>query len=164
MEFETEAFLQTYNGIAAVFHALRQQRDTAIEVDRFFLDKIRQAPLTSSDLRQITIQVLITRFESEADIDGQSNKAYHYCRGLRAVKQDVPFFEDNLVPLLFRDGSLNGNYRVNSFFLNEISRYLNTFGRPIQAALTPEAFGGMPDPLKFLELARRRFQLSLIHI
>jgi hypothetical protein len=90
-QFETEAFLQTYNGIKAVFQALRKQRDKAVEVDRYFLEMIRQAPLTSSDLRQLTIQVLISFFEGEADIDGHSNKAFSYCRGLRAIKQDVPY-------------------------------------------------------------------------
>lgn len=59
-EFKTEAFFQTYNGIFAVFQALRKQRDKAVEVDLFFLENIKQAPLSSSDLRQLTIQILIT--------------------------------------------------------------------------------------------------------
>ena len=46
--FETEAFLQTYNGIYAVFQALREQRDKAVKVDEYFYDWIRQAPLTGS--------------------------------------------------------------------------------------------------------------------
>ena len=159
-QFKIEAFLQTYNGICAVFEALRRQRDNAIEVDQTFLSKIKQSPLTSSDLRQITIQVLITFFESEADIDGQSNNAYSYCRGLRAIKQDVPFFENHLVPLLFQDGSLNNNHLLNSFFLREIARYFNNFGKPLQTNLSPEAFAALSDPLKFLELMRRRLQLG----
>ncbi len=159
-QFETEGFLQNYQGIRAVFQALRQQRDKAVDLDRYVLDKLKQAPLTSSDLRQLTIQVLITFFESEADIDGQSNKSYTYCRGLRGVKQDVPFFENNLVPLLFRDGSLNNNYRLSAFFLREVARYINTFGKRLNADLSPEAFAALGDPLKFLELARRRHQLG----
>jgi hypothetical protein len=159
-EFKTEAFLQTYNGIYAVFQALRQQRDKAVEVDRYFLDRIQKAPLSSSDVRQLSIQILIAFFESEADIDGQSNKAYLYCRDLRPVKRDISFFEDHLIPLLFRDGSLNNNYRLNSFFLGEIARYLNKFGRGIQDNLNPEAFGAMSDPAKFLELMRRRMLLG----
>ncbi len=159
-QFETEAFLQTYNGIGAVFQALRKQRDKAVSVDEYFLGKIKQAPLTSSDLRQITIQVLITFFESEADIDGQSNRAYGYCRGIRAAKQDVPFFENHLLPLLFRAGSLNNNFRINSFLLAEIARYLNRFGKSLRTDLTPEQFAAMGDPLKFLELARRRQQMG----
>jgi len=159
-QFETEAFLQTYNGICAVFQALRKQRDKAVAVDEFFLEKIKQYPLTSSDLRQLTIQVLVTFFESEADIDGQSDRAYSYCRGVRAVKQDVPFFEHHLIPLLFREGSLNNNYRLNSFLLNEIARYLNKFGKSLAVDINPEQFASMSDPLKFLELARRRQQLG----
>ncbi len=159
-QFETEAFLQTYNGIGAVFQALRKQRDKAIALDEFFLNKVKQSPLTSSDLRQLTVQVLITFFESEADIDGQSNRAYSYCRGVRGVKQDVPFFENHLVPLLFRSGSLNDNYRLNSFLLHEIARYLNRFGKSLNIDLSPEQFASMGDPLKFLELARRRQQLG----
>ncbi|MEW5994357.1 MAG: hypothetical protein AB1744_08165 [Candidatus Zixiibacteriota bacterium] len=155
-QFETEAFLQTYNGICAVFQALRKQRDKAVAVDEYFLGKIKQAPLTSSDLRQVTIQVLITFFESEADIDGQSDRAYSYCRGIRAAKQDVPFFESHLLPILFRDASLNNNLRLNSFLLSEIARYLNRFGRPLAPDLTPEQFAAMGDPMKFLVLARRR--------
>lgn len=158
--FETEAFLQTYNGISAVFQALRQQRDKAIEVDQYFLERIQQTPLNSSDLRQLTIQVLITNFESEADVDGQSNRSYLYCRGLRNVKQDVPYFENTLVPLLFRDGALNGNQRLNGFLLTEMARIINTYGKRVQAGLTPEEFGAMPEPLKFLELARRRHALG----
>jgi hypothetical protein len=159
-QLEIEAFLQTYNGIYAVFQALREQRDKAVEVDQYFLDKIRQAPLNASDLRQLSIQIMISYFESEADKDGQSNKAYLYCRGLRAVKQDAPFFEGHLVPLLFKGGGLNNNFRLNSFFLNEISRYMNKFGKRVQVSLNPEEFAAMPDHLKFLELARRRIELG----
>ena len=155
-EFETEAFLQTYNGIYAVFQALRQQRDKAVDVDRYFLDKIKKSPMSSSDLRQLSIQILITFFESEADIDGQSNKAYLYCRDLRPIKRDISYFEDHLLPLLFREGSLNNNFRLNAYFLGELGRYLNKFGRPINENLTPEAFGALSDAAKFLELMRRR--------
>jgi hypothetical protein len=159
-QFATEAFLQTYSGIGAVFQALRRQRDQAVELDQFLLEKIKQAPLTSSDLRQITVQVLVAFFEAEADIDGQSNRAYTYVRGLRAVKQDVPFIENHLMPLLFRDGSLNNNYPLCVFFLGEMARYMNTFGKPLQTSISPEAFAALSDPLKFLELARRRLQLG----
>jgi len=159
-EFETQAFLQTYNGIYAVFQALRQQRDKAIDVDRYFLSRIQKSPLNSSDLRQLSIQVLITFFESEADIDGQSNKSYLYCRDLRPTKRDISYFEDHLVPILFQEGSLNNNFRLNAYFLGEISRYLNKFGRPIQEGVSPEAFGAMTDPAKFLELRRRRLVLG----
>lgn len=159
-QFATEAFLQTYTGIGAVFQALRQQRDQAIELDQFFLDKIKQAPLTSSDLRQVTVQVLIAFFEAEADIDGRSNRSYTYVRGLRAVKQDVPFIENHLAPLLFSEGSLNNNYPLCQFFLGEMAKYMNTFGKPLQASMSPEAFAALSDPLKFLELARRRLQLG----
>lgn len=159
-EFKAEAFIQTYNGIYAVFQALRKQRDKAIDVDQYFLSKIQSSPLTSSDLRQITLQVLITFFESEADIDGQSNKSYLYCRDLRASKRDMAFFEDQLLKLLFREGSLNNNFRLNLFFIEELARYLNKFGRDVNAGLTPESFDAMSDPAKFLELARRRISLG----
>ena len=159
-QFETEAFLQTYNGIIAVFQALRRQRNDAIDVDQYFLEKIKQAPLTSSDLRQLVIQVLITYFESEADTDGQSAGAYGYCRGLRPVKQDLPFFENHLLPLLFDEGGLNNNFRLKSFLLGEMARYMNKFGRRLQAGLSPEEFQSMSDPLKLLELERRRLQLG----
>lgn len=159
-EFQTEAFLQTYNGINAVFHALRQQRADAIDVDQFFLGKIRQAPLTSSDLRQVTVQILITFFESEADTDGQSAQAYSYCRGLRPVKQDIPFFENHLLPLLFEEGGLNNNGQLRMFLVGEIARYLNKFGRRLEPNIAPESFLAMPDPLKILELQRRRLELG----
>ncbi len=159
-KFDTEAFLQTYNGIYAVFQALREQRDKAVQVDQFFLEKIRQSPLTGSDLRQLCIQILVTYFESEADTDGQSNQAYLYCRGLRSVKQDVPYFENNLVPLLFREGSLNNNHELNVFLLSEIARYINKFGKGINTVMSPEEFSGMTDPMKFLELSRRRLVLG----
>jgi hypothetical protein len=158
--FETEGFLQTYNGISAVFQALRQQRDKAVDVDQFFLERIQQAPLTSSDLRQITIQVLITNFESEADIDGLSNRSYLFVRGLRPVKQDIPYFEQHLVPILFREGGLNNNLRLNMFLMEEMARIINTYGSRVQQNLSPESFSAMPDPVKFLELARRRQALG----
>jgi hypothetical protein len=157
---ETAAFLQTYNGVYTVFQALRQQRDKAIEVDQYFLDKIRAINISSSDLRQLTIQVLITYFESEADTDGQSNRAYSYIRNQRPVKRDASYFEDHLVPLLFKDDSLNGNERLNEFFLNEIARFMNKFGSPLNTNLSPEEFNAMNDPKKLLELARRRQALG----
>jgi len=159
-EFKTEAFLQTYTGVSAVFNTLRQQRDEAVHVDLYFLDKIKATPLADSDLREITIQVLITYFESEADTDGQSNKAFSYCRGLRTVKQDVPYFENYLMPLLLKDKSLKDNFKLNAFFLDEIARYLNKFGRPVNPNLTPEEFSAKNSALKLLELARRRMQLG----
>jgi hypothetical protein len=159
-EFQTEAFLQTYNGIYAVFQALREQREKAVEVDEYFYEKIRQIPLTGSDLRQLSIQIMITYFESEADTDGQSNKSYLYCRGLRGIKQDIPFFENNLLPLLFKENALNGNYRLLLFFLDEIGRYINKFGKKIQPNLNPEEFLAFADGMKLLELSRRRLELG----
>ncbi len=159
-EFDTEAFLQTYNGLYALFSTLSQQREHAIGIDRFFVEKVKRAPLTSSDFRQIVVQVLITFFESEADIDGQSNKAYLYCRDLRPIKQDIPFFERHLLPLLFREGSLNSNFELNAFLLQEISRYYNKFGKGIKDDISPEEFALKSDALKFLELMRRRMILG----
>lgn len=158
--FETEAFFQTYNGIFAVFQALRQQRDKAVEVDRFFLEKIKQSPLSSSDLRQFTIQVLITFFESEADTDGTSNQAYLYCRDLRPIKRDASFFEEHLVPLLIREGSLNNNLKLNEFFLKEIARYINKFARGTKADISPEQFDALPEHHKLLELSLRRLDFG----
>ena len=159
-EFKPEAFFQTYNGIYTVFQTLREQREQAVEIDQYFLEKIKSHPLTSSDLRQITIQLLITYFESEADTDGQSNKAWLYCRDLRPIKRDVAYFEEHLVPMLFREGSLNNDFRLNSFFLKEIGRYVSKFARGVKADLTPEEFNAMPDSLKILELSRRRMELG----
>ena len=160
-DFDTEAFLQTYNGIYAVFQAMREDRDKAIGVDQFFLEWIKKTPLNSSDLRQLVTQVLITYFESEADIDGQSNKSYQYCRDLRPTKRDISYFEGSLVPQLFKDGSLNNNYRLNLFLLKEICRYVNRFGASVQAAsLSPEDFGALSDAMKFMELMRRRMVLG----
>ena len=159
-DFETAAFQQTYQGIIAVFQTLRQQRDDAVMVDYEFLDHIKTAPLTSSDLRQLTIQILITYFESEADTDGRSNSAYSYCRGLRAVKQDIPFFENHLAPMLFEEGGLNDNHRLRTFILTELARYMNKFGSKLQPNLSPEDFQGMSEPLKILQLARRRMAMG----
>ena len=159
-QFDTEAFLQTYNGIYTVFKTLRQQRDDALDVDRYFLERIKKTPLTSSDLRQLVIQVLITYFESEADTDGQTNRAYLYCRDLRPTKRDATFFEEHLIPILFREGSLNNNYRLHTFYLREIARYINKFGRPVDPNLSPESFAAMSDPQKFLELMQRRMAMG----
>lgn len=158
--FETEAFMQTYNGITTVYQTLRSDRNQAVEADYYFLDKIKLQPLTSSDLRQLAVQLLITRFESEVDTDGRSNQAYSYCRNLRPVKQDVPFFENNLTKLLFAEGSLNNNFRINAFLLEEMGAYINRFGKGVKADLTPEQFDGLPEPVKMLELQRRRLALG----
>ncbi len=159
-QFETEAFLQTYNGIITVYQTLRSDRNQAVEVDYYFLDKIKLQPLTSSDLRQLAVQVLITRFESEVDTDGRSNQAYSYCRNLRPVKQDVPFFEKNLAQLLFNEGSLNNNFRLNDFLLGEMASYINKHGKSVRTDLSPEEFDGLSDPSKMLELMRRRLALG----
>jgi len=159
-QFETEAFLQTYNGIIAVLNPLRQQRQEAVAVDEYLIERIMQSPLTSSDLRQLAVQILITFFESEADTDGQTNRAYAYCRGLRAVKQDIPYFEKHLVPLVCDEGSLNNNFRLKQFMLSEIARYLVKFGRPVQAGLRPEDFLALPSTLQLVELLRRRSELG----
>lgn len=160
-QFETEAFLQTYNGIIAVLQPLRQQRQEAVAVDQYLLERIQQAPLTSSDLRQLVLQILVTFFESEADTDGQTNQAYSYCRGLRAVKQDITFFEKHLLPLVCDGASLNSNAKLKMFLLAEIARYMGKFGRPLSPHIAPETFQGMPDHLKLLELTRRRRELGM---
>ncbi len=157
-DLDTEAFLQTYNGIYAVFQALRQERERAVEIDQFFLSKIKQTPLNKSDLRLITVQLLISYFEVESDVDGQSNQAYLYCRGQREVKQDVPYFGQHLVPKLFADGSLNFDLRLNSFFLNEFARYMNEYGSRVPADTSVEEFDRMPVSSQFLLLARRRLE------
>ncbi len=158
--FETEAFFQTYNGVGAVFQALREQRDKAVEADRVFLDKIKQRPINSSDLRQLTIQVIISFFESVADTDGQSGNSYIYCRELRTVRQDVPYFENVLMPLLTREGSLNNNFKLNSFFLKEIGRYIRKFSRGFSTEVNFEDFNGMPIHQKLLVLSLRRSELG----
>ncbi len=158
--FEVEAFFQTYNGICAVFQALRQQREKAVEVDRVFLEKIKRGPLNSSDLRQLTIQVLISFFESIVDIDGKSNRAYLYCREFRNVKRDVAYFEDSLIPLLTRDGSMYNNYKLNSFFLKEIGRFITNFSSGWNSNPTFEDFKGFPDHMKLLILHIRRAKLG----
>jgi len=159
-QFQAEAFFQTYNGTYAVFQALRQQREKAIEVDQYFLEKIKSSPLTSSDLRQLTIQVLTSFFEAIADTDGQSNQAYLYCRDLRSVKRDVAYFENYLCPLLVQEGSLNGSFELNNFFLQEIGRYIKNYGSGVRAELAPEEFNGLDDHMKLLELSRRRQELG----
>ncbi len=158
--FEVDGFLQTYNGIGTVFQASRQQRDKAIELDNLLSDKVKSSPVTSSDLRQSTIQLLVTYFESVANIDGQSGQTYAYCRGLRPVKQDIPFFEHHLLPLLFEPGALNGNFRLNKFFLSEIGRYMNEFGSPVKQDISPEEFNSLSVPMRFLTLIRRRQQFG----
>lgn len=158
--FETDGFIQTYNGIGAVFQALREQREQAVEVDRVFLEKIKQGPLNSSDLRQLTIQIIISFFESVADTDGQSDRAYRYCREFRDVKQDVPYFETSLMPILVREGSLNNNFRLNYFFLKEIGRYVRKFSRGFTTDVNFEDFKGMPVHQKLLALHLRRSELG----
>jgi len=158
--FETEAFLQTYNGIGAVFQALREQRDKAIEVDRIFLERIQQRPLNSSDLRQLTIQIMISFFESIADSDNRSGNSYNYCRKLRDVHLDVPYFETVLMPLLTRDGSLNNDFALNRFFLQEIGRYIRKFGDGVGTDSNFEDFRGMPTHQKLLTLSLRRAELG----
>ena len=159
-EFQAEAFLQTYNGIYAVFQTLPQDRDEAVRIDQYFLEKVRQSPLSSSDMRQLTLQLLVSFFESEADVDGRSNEAYSFCRGLRSIKQDIPFIENHLIVLLFDEGSLNNNFKLNAFFMGEMVRFMRKFGRALQAGLSPEAFDHLRDPLKMLELARRKLELG----
>jgi len=158
--FETEAFIQTYNGITAVFKTLRSHRDDAVETDYAFLDFIQSSPLTSSDLRRLTVQTMISYFEAQADVDGRSNQAYLYVRNLRSVKQDVQFIEQHLIPLLFRPGSLNANFRLHSFFLVELAKYLNEYGPTLPRDLSPEEFDRLGDDLKFLTLCRRRLQFG----
>jgi len=159
-QFDTEAFLQTYNGIYTLFKTLREQRDKAVEVDYFFLDQVRETPINKSGLRELCIQILITFFESEADIDGRSNQAYGHCRGQRSIKQDVAYFEKDMLGALFKDGSLKGNFRLHQFFLTELARYINSFGKKIDKNIAPETFNAMTDPRKFLELSRRRLELG----
>ena len=158
--FEVEAFFQTYNGIGAVFQALREQREKAVEVDRVFLEKIKQRPLNSSDLRQLTIQIIVSFFESVADTDGQSGNAYIYCREFRNVRQDKPYFETVLMPLLAREGGLNNNFKLNYLFLKEIGRYIRKFSRGFSADVNFEDFKGMPVHQKLLTLHLRRSELG----
>jgi len=154
--FEAEAFFQTYNGIGAVFQALREQRDEAIEVDRVFLEKIKQGPLNSSDLRQLTIQIIISFFESVADTDGKSDQAYLYCREFRTVKRDATYFETFLVPLLAREGSLNNNFKLNNFFMKEIGKFIRKFSSGFSTEVNFEEFKGMQLHQKLLILHMRR--------
>ncbi len=159
-EIDTEAFVQTYSGIYAVFQALRKERDRATEIDQFFLSKIKATPLNKSDLRQVTVQLLVTYFEVESDVDGQSNQAYLYCRGQRELRQDAPFFESHLAPKLFSESGLGQNQRLVEFLLDEIVRYMNRYGSRIPVDLTPEQFDRLTESSKFLMLARRRLELG----
>jgi len=79
---------------------------------------------------------------------------------MRPVKQDVPFIEEQIIPILFRPGALNNNFRLHSFFLHEVARLLNSYGPPLVVDLSPEKFSALSDPLKFLQLCRRREHLG----
>ncbi len=159
-QFETEAFLQTYNGIYAVFGTLRHQKEKAVEVDSLLFEKIKTQPLNSSDLRELSVQILVSYFESVAVVEGQNNRAYPYCRGVRPIKQDIAYMANHLVPKLFQTGSLNGNFRLHVFFLGEIARFASKFGSPIDAGLSPEALQAMSLPHQLLELGRRRLEFG----
>ncbi len=104
----------------------------------------------------MTLQILVSFFESVADTDGQSNRAYLYCRERRDVKRDVAYFEKSLIPLLTSPGALNNNFRLNSFFLKEIGRFIDDFGSGVESDISPEDFNAMPDGRKLLELHLRR--------
>jgi hypothetical protein len=154
--FKTEAFFQTYTGICAVFQTLRQERDRAVEIDRVFLEKIKKGPIKSSDLRQLTIQILISFFESIADTDGRSNRAYLHCREFRDVKRDVSYFQSTLMPILTRAGSLNNNFKLNQFFLKEMGRFILNYSSGWSGDISFEDFKALPDHQKLLELYLRR--------
>ena len=62
--------------------------------------------------------------------------------------------------LMFSEGSLNNNFRLNAFLLEEMASYINTYGKSVKSDLNPEAFEGLADPLKMLELQRRRLALG----
>jgi hypothetical protein len=158
--FDFGAFQQTYNGIRALFGALREYRDQAVETDYILLDFIHKAPLKASDLRELTVQTLVTWFEMEVDVDNRSNQAYSYVRGLREVRQDVPYIEEQLLPKLFRAGALNNSFQLHSFFLIELSNFMNAYGRPLAVDLTPEQFEAKGDAHRIMELCRRRLQLG----
>jgi hypothetical protein len=74
-QFDSEAFLQTYNGVFTVFQALHEQRAKAVEVDNQLLERVKRVSPAQSDLRLLTTQLLVPFFELEADIDEQSNKS-----------------------------------------------------------------------------------------
>ncbi|MBD3333217.1 hypothetical protein GF356_10235 [candidate division GN15 bacterium] len=158
--FDFGAFQQTYNGIRAVFTALREYRDQAVETDYTLLDFIHKAPLKASDLRELTVQTLVTWFEMEVDVDNRSNQAYSYIRGLREVKQDVSYIEEQLLPKLFQPGALNNNFQLHNFFLVELASFMNAYGRPLMVDLTPEQFEAKNESQRVLELCRRRLQLG----
>lgn len=158
--FDFGAFQQTYNGIRAVFTALREYRDQAVETDYTLLDFIHKAPLKASDLRELTVQTLVTWFEMEVDVDNRSNQAYSYIRGLREVRQDVPYIEEQLLPKLFQPGALNNNPQLHNFFMVELANFMNAYGRPLAIDITPEQFEAKNDPHRVMELCRRRLQLG----
>ena len=120
------------------------------------MKKIKQGPLNSSDLRQLTIQILISFFESIADTDGQTNRAYLHCREFRDVKRDVAYFETTLMPLLTWDGSLNNNFKLNYFFLKETGRFILNYSSGWSGDISFEDFKALPDHQKLLELHLRR--------
>lgn len=158
--FNVEAFINTYNGIKAVFQPLREQRRDAVEVDQLLLERIRQVHLSKSDLRQLTIQVLLSYFNAIANTDGTTNKAYYACRQMRKIPMDVRYFEEELMPLLTREGSLKGHLDLNRFFLEQIGKYIKEYGGSFKGNVTPEEFKGMPIQSKILILYLRRLELG----
>ena len=59
-----------------------------------------------------------------------------------------------------RDGSLYNNFRLNSFFLKEIGRFITNFSSGWNSEPTFEDFKGLSDPMKLLTLYIRRLKLG----
>jgi hypothetical protein len=159
-QFQTEAFMQTYHGIRAVFKSLVQDRNQAVETDYIFLDHVQRTSPGTSPLRNITAQVLISFFEAEADPDNRSNQAWSYIRSLRPVRPDAIYIEQHLASDLTTPDALHGDLQLSMFLLEQMADYMNKYGRPLDPALTPEAFSALDDHLKLLMLCRRRLELG----
>jgi hypothetical protein len=157
ISFSSSEFQENFVGLLAMFEAEEDKVVDSQEVDRILSRRIIQFDIHRSDLRKLSLHLLTMYYKYLANVPHPMDRAYVLCREKRRPKNDAAYLMDELVPLVFKPGSLKNDFEFKYFFLERIAVFQSKFGGapPLFDTLSLAEIKIIPKSTLLLGLLRR---------
>lgn len=155
--FNSREFQENFVGLLALFEAEEDKLEDVREVDRILSRRITQFDINRSDLRKLSLHLLTMYYKYSANVPHPLDRAYALCREKRKPKNDARYLLEDLVPLVFKTGSLKDDFEFKYFFLERIAVFQSKFGGapPLDDTLSIDEIKNIPKPVLLSGLVRR---------
>ncbi|HEX7401728.1 MAG TPA: hypothetical protein VF369_06085, partial [candidate division Zixibacteria bacterium] len=157
VSFSSSEFQENFVGLLALFEAEEGKVVDTQDVDRILSRRITQFDIHRSDLRKLSLHLLTMYYKYLANVPHPVDRAYVLCREKRRPKNDATYLMEELVPLVFKPGSLKDDFEFKYFFLERIAVFQSKFGGapPLFDTLSLDEIKNIPKSTLLLGLLRR---------